>query len=237
MLREKPNPLIQAWWRWYCPFALRKHFHRVMLYGELASPLHSSSGTLYLANHLSFWDGIVLSHLLHSHYGEEQPRCMIDEAQIARHPFFRRVGGFSVDRTSPRDALRAIAHAADLLSAGHGVVLFPQGRIVPGEAPMQLERGFTYILDRAPRARVVALALRYEFWNDQRPELLVHLARPEPASTFGFDTAVTLLSRGLADLRRASLTRTPGEVVLRGRRSIAELFPRVPMAQRQRPRR
>jgi hypothetical protein len=105
------------------------------------------------------------------------------------------------------------------------VVLFPQGRIVPADAPLELERGFTYILDRAPAARVVVISLRYEFWTDQRPELLVHLSPPHPASSFGLDSARTVLGEELASLRQASLSRSEGLVLLRGRTSVADLLP------------
>lgn len=190
-----------------------------MLYGT-GLPPRSATGTLVLANHVSWWDGITLDLVLRPTHPEL--RCMIDEVQVRKHPFFRRVGGFSVDRTSPRDAVRACAHAAGLLRSGRTVVVFPQGAIVPTGRPLALERGFTRILDDAPQAQVVIVALRYEFWEHQRPELLVHIGVPMPGVSAGLDDVAAAMNEGLGALQAVSNHRTPGRVLLRGRRAISE---------------
>ncbi|MFN4241823.1 MAG: lysophospholipid acyltransferase family protein [Tepidisphaerales bacterium] len=219
MLPETIHRPTLWWWRWYCRYALRRHFHRVMRYGAELPPA-SPTGTLVLANHVSWWDGITLDAVLRPTHPEL--RCMIDEVQVRRHPFFRRVGGFSVNRSSPRDAVRACAHAAGLLRDGKTVVMFPQGAIVPAGRPLVLERGFTRILDDAPDAAVLVVALRYEFWEHQRPELLVHIAPPLAGRSAGRDDVTAALAGGLAELARASDQRAAGEVLLRGRKAISE---------------
>lgn len=229
MLVETPNPVVLAWWRWYCRYALRKHFHRVMLYGDLARPATEptaepgAAATLYLADHLSWWDGVLLFHLLGTRLGERGLRCMVDETQVRKHPFFRRVGCFSVDRTRPRDGLRAVRHAADLLERGHSVVVFPQGRIRPADAPVSLERGFTYLLDFFPAARVRVLTFRYDFWEHQRPELLAWSSPTLAGNAAGLDDIADTFRAGVETLRDASLRRAEGDLLLRCRRSIAEL--------------
>ena len=228
VLPEQPNRLVQAWWNRYCPYALRKHFHALRAYGHWLPPAPNSPPppTLYLANHLSFWDGIAINYALLFDRHHTTFRVMVDEEQVRAHPFFRRIGAFSVDRKSPRDALRACAHAASLLNSGHPVLLFPQGSIRPLHEPLHLERGFTYILDRAPTASVVILTLAYEFWEDQRPELLLHASPPLPGQSTGLNDTRARFAEGLEALRSASLTRNPGRVVLHGRRGIQSIrFP------------
>lgn len=227
MLPERPSSLVLAWWRVYCNYALRKHFHALRLYGHWQpAPKPRTAPTLYLANHLSFWDGIAINHVLLRDRLEPTFRVMVDEEQVRAHPFFRRVGAFSVNRKSPRDALRACAHAAELLNAGHSVLLFPQGSIRPAAEPLHLERGFTYILDRAPTANVVVLTLAYEFWEDQRPELLLHTSPDLPGASAGLDDTREHFLSGLTALRTASLHRDPGRIALQGRRGIQSIrFP------------
>lgn len=219
MLPERIHRPTVWWWRWYCGYALRKHFHRVMGYGEPV-PGAWGEGTLVLCNHVSWWDGIVLDWLLRGGHGDL--RCMIDEVQVRRHPFFRRVGGFSVDRGSGRDALRACVHAAALLRVGHTVVVFPQGAIVPAGREVVLERGFTRILDDAPGARVVVMALRYGFWEHQRPEVMVHVGGVMSGKSAGMEDVTAAMRSGVAALAEAEGQRRTGDVLLRGRRGIAE---------------
>jgi 1-acyl-sn-glycerol-3-phosphate acyltransferase len=232
VLPEKPNRVIQFWWNSYCRRAIRKHFHALRLYGHFHSPADTTSAdaprpaTLYLANHLSFWDGIVAHHVLLQDRGHRALRIMVDENQVRRHPFFRRVGAFSVNRQSPRDGLRAIEHAARLLEQGLPVLLFPQGAIRPVGEDLRLERGFTYLLDRAPGASVVVLNLAYEFWEHQRPEVLLHASEPLPGKSFGLEDALKHFAAGADALRQASLSRNPGRIVLQREFDIRSLrFP------------
>ena len=120
--------------------------------GRLTHP----SLRLYVANHCSFWDGILLNEMLRRH--RAQPLyCMIEEPQVRKHPFFRRIGGFSIDRGRPRDIRSAIDYASDLLNGtvrgasrnrnAAALVVFPQGEIQPNDVrPLGFKRGIARIL-------------------------------------------------------------------------------------------
>ncbi|HLL90503.1 MAG TPA: lysophospholipid acyltransferase family protein, partial [Tepidisphaeraceae bacterium] len=180
MLPAKPNALVQMWFDAWCRRALRAHFNRVHVYADPAAQAFDPAVShLYVANHASFWDGIVLNYWLR-HRRRQRAYVMVDARQVAEHPFFRRIGGFSVDRGNPRDGLRAVRHAADLLNATPcAVVVFPQGQIQPADArPLSFEHGVSRIIERAPLARVVTVALRYEFWLEQRAEAMLSIAAP-----------------------------------------------------------
>jgi 1-acyl-sn-glycerol-3-phosphate acyltransferase len=219
MLPPRKNPLVQLWFNRYCRYALRKHFHRVQLYGDV--PFDPRISTLYLVNHCSFWDPIVMNYLIHHH--RCQPAfCMSDQVQVQKHPFFRQVGAFSVDRTNPRDGLRAIRFAADLLNANPcAVVIFPQGKIEPAEArPLRFERGFEKLIDFAPSVNIITVALRYEFWMNQRPELLIDLSQPPDRTA---DASAAHMTRRLTMLALAGQTYREGSrLLLQGRKAINE---------------
>ena len=174
MLPATPNPLFLAWFDGWCRRALRQAFHQVHLYLDRELPFEAKQSHLYVANHSSFWDGIVLYHWLRSR--RRQPiYCMIDEVQVREHPFFRRVGGFSVDRSNPRDGLRAIDYASELLNRNAmSVIVFPQGELRHNDVrPLGFESGVARIVEKCPGAKVITVALRYEFWTEQRAEALV----------------------------------------------------------------
>ncbi len=219
MLPAIPNPIVQLWFNWYCRFALRKHFHRVHLFGDVS--FNAAASTIYIVNHASFWDVIAVNFVIHSR--RRQPAyCMSDLVQVKKHPFFRRVGAFSVDRTSPRDGLRAIQYAADLLNASPcAVVIFPRGKIEPADRrPLKFERGVERLIDKCPAANLVCVALRYEFWLDQRAELLIDLSIPPERS---IESMQSHMDARLAELALAGRSFTPGHhILLKGRRSISE---------------
>lgn len=148
---------------------------------------------------------------------------MSDAVQVARHPFFRRVGAFSVDRTSPRDGLRAIHYAAGLLNQSPcAMVIFPQGKIEPAEKqPLRFQRGIERLIAMAPDADLYLVALRYEFWLDQRAEILIDLSRARDRSVSHLEAQLTDRLAFLADAGRAY--RASDTILLKGRRSIADL--------------
>ena len=256
MLPARPNRLVMAWFDHWSRGALRRHFHRVHVYPETPGAWESAGAAfdpavprIYVANHSSFWDGVLLNHLVRRRQAKPGGRrrrqplyCMIDEVQVRRHPFFRRLGGFSVDRTRPRDGLAALDYAANLLRGGASVVIFPQGAIRPNdERPLRFEPGVARLIERVPAARVVPVALRYEFWVEQRAEALVRWGAERTYAT-GESRA-----RVLADLREwmeASLDVLKGHglrhepaphVVLAGRRSISRWKDALPGRRRDQP--
>lgn len=209
---------------------MHRQFNRLHLYPQSEAAWQSfdpNISRIYLANHSSFWDGIILNHLIRK-FRRQPAYCMIDEVQVGRHPFFRRVGGFSVNRSSPRDGMRAIEYAASLLNRSPcALVLFPQGRIEHNDTrPIELESGIARLIDKCPHAKVIPIALRYEFWIEQRPEVLIRFH--DELTLHGLSRAQIIdrlrnaLTIGLEHLHEMGLRMQPGNAVLfRGQRSIS----------------
>ncbi len=218
MLPPIQNPFVQTWFDWYCRHALRRHFHRIHLYGDV--PFAPDIPSLYLSNHSSFWDPIALNFLIHTHR-RQKAYCMSDIVQVRKHPFFRRVGAFSVDRTSPRDGLRAVRFAAERLNrCPCAVVIYPQGSTKPNDQrPITFERGIERVITAAPRAAVILVTIRYEFWLDQRPELLIDLTEAKDRTAPAMAAQMTERLDTLATAGRAF--RHGSKILLKGRRSIA----------------
>jgi 1-acyl-sn-glycerol-3-phosphate acyltransferase len=178
MIGPQPNRLVQWWFDGWCRRAMARQFYRVHRWGDLPPPTTDATqdaGTLYVANHSSFWDGIVLWRLLHARH--PGLLCAVDEVQMREHPFFARLGCFSIDRSRPRRAREALAYAGRRLrEPGAALVLFPQGNITHADArPLRLERGVGQLV-AVVRPRVVTVALRYDYWPEQRGEVLVDVA-------------------------------------------------------------
>ncbi len=235
MLPVKPNAPTQWWFDWYCGHALGKHFHRLHQYGDV--PFDPTVATLYVGNHSSFWDALAVNYLIHT--GRRQRAyCMADAVEVRRHPFFRRIGAFGVDRTSRVDGGRAIRYSVDRLAEGPcALVLFPQGKIRPNDGrPLAFEPGVGRVIEgtaaRGVRLDVVLVALRYEFWLDQRPELLIDLSTPTDPSPAGLERQLT---ERVDRLATAGRTYAPGSrVLLEGRASISRWGERLPWGRKGR---
>jgi 1-acyl-sn-glycerol-3-phosphate acyltransferase len=181
---------------------LRGGFHRIRAQGleRLRVAIEAEpGGTLFLANHSCWWD-LFLAHLLNERipvdgYG------MMEHFNMVRFGFFRRIGAFSVDRTDPLAVRASLDYACELLRGPRaGVWIFPQGRMIGNDVrPLGFQRGLGVLIGRAGRVRVVATALRYEFWQDERPEAFVRFGEPAWVDRAERSTVVATWERRLTD--------------------------------------
>lgn len=192
----------------------------------------AEGGVLLVANHSCWWD-LYLAHFLNEAipvvgYG------MMEHANLARFRFFRRIGAFSVDRSSPAGIRASLDYTAKLLRAPMvGVWMFPQGTIAGNDVrPLAFQPGLRALVRRAGRVTVVPVAFRYEFWQDERPEAFVRFGEPiaaekAEAATI-LDAVQERLTAELDRLREDVVAQRADrfEVLLEGRRSISERYAR-----------
>jgi 1-acyl-sn-glycerol-3-phosphate acyltransferase len=107
---------------------------------------------------------------------------MMEEKQLRKLRLFRKVGVFSVVREKPRDALKSIAYAADILreKTNRAVWIFPQGEILPNDIrPLGFYNGLTKIIEKVGICNVLPVAMRFEFLGDFKPDIFVKIGEPE----------------------------------------------------------
>lgn len=154
------------------------------------------------ANHSSWWDGLVAFAV-----GREcrlQQYAMMEERGLRMYPFHRKLGAFSVVRESAREAMRSIEYAAELLNETNRVLwVFPQGETQPNDArPLKMFTGAARIVERLNTVDVAAVAVRYEFLDDFRPEIFVRVGSPEritPTESFNVKSFTRAMEKSLTD--------------------------------------
>lgn len=160
------------------------------------------------ANHSSAWDGLVPFQIVRS--AELDGFALMEEKQLRRFRFLRKLGAFSVARENPREALKSVNYAANLLRGTNNVLLiFPQGVTLPNDArPLKFYNGLARIIEQTGETDVCALALHYEFLEDWRPFALARVGWFERIRVDeNFDKAtltqalVATLTQTLDDLR------------------------------------
>jgi 1-acyl-sn-glycerol-3-phosphate acyltransferase len=176
-LARRKRPAFAGLFRAYLRWRMRRAFSAVRIRGLPAlRALAAREPLLLAANHVAWWDPLVLIVLDGVLTGDA--RCLMDASNLRRLPFFSLVGALPLDRSAPRAAVADLAAAARLLDRpGRVLIIFPQGEQRPAHLPLELRPGIEW-LARKSGARVVPLALRYDFREEPRPELNVSIGEP-----------------------------------------------------------
>jgi 1-acyl-sn-glycerol-3-phosphate acyltransferase len=143
-------------------------------------PLPGGEGSrLVYANHGNWWDGFVLHQLCRAAGWDGY--CVMEERNLRRYRFLARLGAFSIRRGEGASSLETLRYARELLARPRAAVcLFPEGELRPfGAGPLRLERGVE-LLARVARAECVPLAVRYVFFEHERPDVLVEVGPAHP---------------------------------------------------------
>ncbi len=163
-LSRRPHSLLSPW--------CRRLLARMSIETRLESPL-PTGGQLWVANHLSWLDPMVLLAL--------RPCGILAKAEVAGYPVIgsgaRRVGLRFVRREEPLSRAAALAQLASDLRAGRDFLIFPEGTTTRGEILAPLYEGS---LRLAYRLGVTVLPIHLASedahypWTGQA-ELLPHL--------------------------------------------------------------
>ena len=170
---EKGGPLSWALDR-YVGWKFRSAFRGLWVRGQLPG---GAGARLVYANHSNWWDGFVL-HQLGKAAGWDA-YCVMEEHNLERYRFLSRLGAFSIRRGEGASSLETLRYARELLrKPGAAVCIFPEGGLRPfGVLPLKLERGVE-LLGRVGQVECVPLAIRYAFFEHERPDVLVEVGAP-----------------------------------------------------------
>lgn len=130
------------------------------------------------ANHSSWWDGLAAFQI--SETVGLDSFIMMEEKHLKRLFLFRRLGAFSVVRENPRQAVKSIEYAVNLLKTDFNKTLwiFPQGEILPNDArPIVFYNGLSRIIKKVKKCLTVPIAFRYEFTGEYKPEIFVKIGK------------------------------------------------------------
>ncbi len=141
---------------------------------------------IFYANHAYWWDGFW-SPLCTEEFFHQHLHIIIEYKQLKKHPFFTRIGAFSLDQSHPRSALQTLRYAAELLTADserqNALWIFPQGKIENvDKRPLVFFKGtasiISRVLDISPMIYLVSVVSRIEYLDEQKPELFLSFKEP-----------------------------------------------------------
>ncbi|WP_406686904.1 lysophospholipid acyltransferase family protein [Rossellomorea vietnamensis] len=176
MIEPKKSKRFQQLLSGYLTYQLKKHFYRVWIEDQRDS-FQQGSGHLVLANHSSWWDGLIVFYLNH-HVIKEDSFAMMSQKGMEDFPFFRKIGAFSVNPYSPKDLITSLKFAEKCLQEKKTVWIFPQGMEEHLEKrPLSFMSGPGYLYERNAEILVTMVTFYYTFRHDQRPELFIRIGR------------------------------------------------------------
>ncbi len=184
VITPRPTGMHRALWGRYFERRARRRFARVLMRGIEHLDAWSSGGTadrplLVVANHSAWWDA-VFPVIISCRRMRHDAYALMDQEQLARFRFFRRVGVFSVNRADARSAMRTLRYADELLRDTRRVLwIFPQGRIVPNDArPIVCEVGTAHLARMLRRCAIAPVAFRYDVGRDELPIACIDIGPP-----------------------------------------------------------
>ncbi|HLL05231.1 MAG TPA: lysophospholipid acyltransferase family protein [Myxococcaceae bacterium] len=215
----KSGPMAWLWDR-YVGWKFRSTFRGLWVRGVL--PTEERPRLVYV-NHSNWWDGFALHQLAQAAHWDAY--CLMEEKNLRRYRFLTRIGAFSIRPGDAASSLESLRYARQLMRRPRtAMYIFPEGEHRPfGVLPLQLQRGVE-TLARVTRVDCVPVALRYAFFEHERPDLLVEVG---PAHAAG---ELALFQQNLEAVVRkvASATSLEGfSRVVRGGSGVAERWDAV----------
>ncbi|MFT5683527.1 MAG: 1-acyl-sn-glycerol-3-phosphate acyltransferase [Myxococcota bacterium] len=164
----------------YARRKLKKSLDGVYVGGlEAACAFRKHSPVLLAANHVAWWDALLLLPLDDALGGSG--RAVMDAENLSRLPFFGWLGALPLDRSSPARSRKGLRTAADhLQQPGSAVWIFPQGEQRPAWIrPLALQRG-VQLLSRLSKAPILPVSIQYGFREHANPTAVVDFGPPIP---------------------------------------------------------
>lgn len=159
----------------------KRRFHSLRVSGlEILKTKNPQIPLIIYANHSSWWDGLAAFEI--SRAANLDQFVMMEEKQLKKLQLFRKLGAFSVVRENPREAVKSVNYAVDLLkeNSRRTLWIFPQGEILPNDLrPLKFFHGLSRIVEKMGKCLVVSCGVRYEFFGNFKPEVLVGIGSAE----------------------------------------------------------
>lgn len=192
------SPTITKYFARWVRRMFKKSFHAVRVVPEhsqtIAELQQSDTPAIVLLSHTSWWDPLI-SLTLHDHHGPgREPLAPMDASQLVKFGFFKKLGIFGIQPDNPESLQAMGEYVRGRFAANPRATLWitPQGRFVDPRDPIELRPGAAALAAKTPNVRVLALAIEYAFWTDQKPEVFL---RFEPCATPGRPDSTTAWHR------------------------------------------
>lgn len=154
----------------YCRWLFWRRFESVKIDSEYTP--EEGCKTIYYLNHNSWWDGLV-PFLLNQRLFRQNARGMMEDVQLHRYKFFRRIGVFSINLSSARSSMKSLRYAIRSMDRPNAALyIYPQGKITPfSTRSLDFRNGIGWLAKKLPRADLVPVGIYIHTKRSDRPTL------------------------------------------------------------------
>lgn len=158
----------------YCKWLFWHRFESVNLESEY-SPAEGRK-TIYYLNHNSWWDGLI-PFLLNQRLFKQNARGMMEDVQLHRYKFFRRIGVFSINLGSARSSMKSLRYAIRSMERPNAALyIYPQGKIVPfSTRSFDFRNGIGWLAKKLPHADLVPVGIYIHTKVSDKPTLEINV--------------------------------------------------------------
>ncbi|WP_079480478.1 lysophospholipid acyltransferase family protein [Halobacillus salinus] len=182
MKKAEKNKLIEWGFTHFNRFFLRSHFEQIHVWKD--SKEIPNRRTLFLINHSTWWDPLLIFYL-NDQIVQSDGYAMMSEKGMKKHPFFQKVGGYSINAELRRGMIESLQYSIQLLNEDKTVWIFPQGQEEHLEKrPLEFFSGTAYIAEHSEDVNVVPISLYYSLEHSRRPNVYVRIGEPVKNSSF-----------------------------------------------------
>lgn len=185
--------------RRYARWKLRRGLDGVFVQQlERVQSLSRNTPLIFAANHVSFWDPIMLVRLDELLGGGGY--VLMDRVNLARLPFMGYLGALPISRNAPEAVEQELRGATEMLTRpGRALWIFPQGQHRPHHLrPLQIRPGVQRLVQLA-QVPVIPVSFAYHFHHAPQPQVSIRFGQPIPASDPALrETLAMRLSEDLA---------------------------------------
>ncbi|ALO14758.1 hypothetical protein L21SP5_01094 [Salinivirga cyanobacteriivorans] len=164
-----------AFYRWfygvYSRIAISRAFNQVNVF---IPEIDADKPLLVIANHHSWWDGFWVLNL-NRRYWKKRFHVMMMLEQLRRHPTFRYVGAYSVQKGN-RSVMESLEYTSSILGESKNMVLlYPQGIIQSQHVDyIKFQKGINKIINNSNGISVLMLVTLTDYFSHRRPGLWVY---------------------------------------------------------------
>jgi len=177
---EDKSKILSFFFYKYFGYSIRRNFYKVNIKGlnELKETIQHSDyhnvPLVFCVNHSNWWDAAVVCWL--TDFLKLNAYCLMEEKQVREHRFFKRIGAIPIVREDPRQSIKTLNYASDLIrDSNKALWIFPQGEIISNERmPLIFYNGISYLIEKLKRVILINTHLEYRFTSEQRPEIFIN---------------------------------------------------------------
>ena len=173
MIRARKNKLMEWGFTRFNRLFLQHHFEDIYLWNHNRFPPNKK--TLFLINHSTWWDPLLIFYL-NNQVIQSDGYAMMHEDGLHRHPFFKTIGGYSINSSDRRHLMESLHYSVELLNQDKTVWIFPQGEEQHLEKrPLQFFSGPAFIADRCSDVQIVPISLYYSLEHTKKPNAYIRI--------------------------------------------------------------